>query len=69
MKRFYKESGIMVCEWESFERSILFGQHGFCLTAEQWKNRKIGRTKLKESERVAMKEVLRRIRIQNNKCL
>ena len=65
MKRFYKESGIMVCEWEAFERSILFGQHGFALTVEQWKNRKIGRTKLKESERIAMIEVLRRIRTQN----
>lgn len=65
MKRFYKESGIMVCEWEAFERSILFGLHGFALTAEQWKNRKIGRTKLKESERIAMIEVLRKIRTQN----
>ena len=57
----------MICEWEAFERSILFGQHGFALTAEQWKNRKIGRTKLKDHERVAMMEVLRRIRIQNSK--
>lgn len=67
MKRFYRESGIMVCEWEAFERSILFGQHGFALTAEQWKNRKIGRTKVSDSERVAMMEVLRRIRIQNKR--
>lgn len=65
MKRFYKESGILVCEWEDFERSILFGNHGFKFTPEQWKNRKIGRTKLKPEERIAMMHVLGKIRQKN----
>lgn len=65
MKRFYTESGIMICEWESFERSILFGSHGFKMTPEQWKNRRIGRTKLKDEERIAMIHVLELIRKEN----
>lgn len=65
MKRFYKESGILVCEWEDFESSILFGKHGFKFTPEQWKNRKIGRTKLKPEERIAMMHVLGKIRQKN----
>lgn len=62
MKRFYKESGILVCEWEEFEQSILFGKHGLKFTPEQWKNRKIGRTKLKPEDRMAMLLVLENIR-------
>jgi hypothetical protein len=62
MKRFYTESGIMICEWESFERSIIFGSHGFKMTPEQWKNRRIGRTKLKDEERIAMIQVLTQLR-------
>lgn len=62
MKRFYKESGILVCEWEEFEQSILFCKHGFKFTPEQWKNRKIGRTKLKPEDRIAMIYVLEKIR-------
>ena len=62
MKRFYKESGIMICEWDDFEQSILFGKHGFKFTPEQWKNRKIGRTKLKPEDRIAMLLVLEKIR-------
>lgn len=65
MKRFYTESGILVCEWEEFESSILFGKHGFKFTPEQWKNRKIGRTKLKPEERIAMMHVLGKIRQKN----
>lgn len=67
MKRFYTESGIMICEWDSFERSILFGSHGFKFTPEQWKNRKIGRTKLRDEERIAMIHVLELIRKDNRK--
>ena len=66
MKRFYKESGILVCEWEEFESSILFGKHGFKFTPEQWKNRKIGRTKLKPEDRIAMICVLGKIRAEKN---
>lgn len=66
MKRFYKESGILVLEWEEFERSILQGTHGFMFSSEQWKNRKIGRTALKPEERIAMIYVLEKIR-ENNK--
>lgn len=66
MKRFYTESGIMICEWESFERSILFGSHGFKMTPEQWKNRRIGRTKLKDEERIAMIQVLTQLRKEQN---
>lgn len=62
MKRFYTESGILVCEWEEFEQSILFGKHGLKFTPEQWKNRKIGRTKLKPEDRMAMILVLENIR-------
>lgn len=62
MKRFYTESGILVCEWEEFEQSILFGKHGLKFTPEQWKNRKIGRTKLKPEDRMAMLLVLENIR-------
>lgn len=62
MKRFYTESGILVCEWEDFVQSILFGKHGFKFTQEQWKNRKNGRTKLKPEERIAMIHVLEKIR-------
>lgn len=67
MKRFYTESGILVCEWDDFEQSILFGKHGLKFTPEQWKNRKIGRTKVTDSERLAMITVLKKIRIQNKK--
>lgn len=62
MKRFYRESGIMICEWDEFEQSILFGKHGFQFSPEQWKNRKIGRTKVKPGERIAMIQVLEKIR-------
>lgn len=62
MKRFYKESGILVLEWEEFERSILQGTHGFMFSSEQWKNRRIGRTALKPEERIAMIYVLEKIR-------
>lgn len=62
MKRFYTESGILVCEWEEFEQSILFGKHGFKFTPEQWKNRKIGRTKLKPEDRISMIHVLSALR-------
>lgn len=67
MERFYRESGIRVFEWEAFERSILHGQHGFALTPEQWRNRRSGRTYLKESERIAMLKVLKEIRKQQSK--
>lgn len=67
MKRFYTESGILVCEWEEFEQSILFGKHGFKFTPEQWKNRKIGRTKLKPEDRIAMIHVLDKIRNERAK--
>ena len=67
MKRFYKESGIMICEWDDFEQSILFGKHGFKFTPEQWKNRKIGRTKLKPEDRIAMLLVLEKIRKERAK--
>lgn len=67
MKRFYKESGILVCEWEEFESSILFGKHGFKFTPEQWKNRKIGRTKLKPEDRIAMMHVLEKIRAEKQR--
>lgn len=62
MKRFYKESGIMICEWDDFEQSILLNKDGFQFTPEQWKNRRIGRTKLKPEERIAMMQVLEKIR-------
>lgn len=62
MKRFYEESGMLVCEREKFENSILLGKHGFKFTSEQWKNRKIGRTKLKPEDRIAMMHVLEKIR-------
>ena len=65
MKRFYKESGILVCEWKEFEESILFGKHGLKFTPEQWKNRRTGRTKLKPEERIAMMHVLQKIRQKN----
>lgn len=67
MKRFYTESGILVCEWDEFEQSILFGKHGFKFTREQWKNRKIGRTKLKPEQRIAMIHVLEKIRKERAK--
>lgn len=67
MKRFYTESGILVCEWDDFEQSILFGKHGFKFTREQWKNRKIGRTKLKPEQRIAMLLVLEKIRKERAK--
>ena len=67
MKRFYKESGILVCEWEDFENSILFCKHGFKFTPEQWKNRKIGRTKLKPEDRIAMMHVLDKIRAEKQR--
>ena len=67
MKQFYIQSGIMICEWQSFEQSILFGKHGFKFTPEQWKNRKIGRTKLRDEERIAMIHVLELIRKDNRK--
>ena len=67
MKRFYKESGIMICEWDDFEQSILFVKHGFKFTPEQWKNRKIGRTKLKPEDRIAMLLVLEKIRKERAK--
>lgn len=66
MKRFYTESRIMKYEWDSFERSILLGLHGFKMTPEQWKNRRIGRTKLKDEERIAMMHVLEKIRKENS---
>lgn len=62
MKQFYKESGILVLEWEEFERSILQGTHGFMFSSEQWKNRRLGRTHLKPQERIAMIHVLEKIR-------
>ena len=67
MKRFYTESGILVCEWDEFDQSILFGKHGFKFTREQWKNRKIGRTKLKPEQRIAMIHVLEKIRKERAK--
>lgn len=67
MKRFYKESGILVCEWREFENSIIFGKHGFKFTPEQWKNRKIGRTKLKPEDRIAMMHVLEKIRAEKQR--
>lgn len=62
MKQFYRESGILVLEWEEFERSILQGTHGFMFSSEQWKNRRLGRTNLKPQERIAMIHVLEKIR-------
>lgn len=62
MKRFYKESGMLVCEFEEFERSLLLGTYGFKLSAEQWKNRRTGRTKVKPEERIAMQHILDMIR-------
>lgn len=62
MKQFYIKSGIKVCEWDEFEQSILFNKHGFQFSPEQWKNRKIGRTKVKPGERIAMTQVLEKIR-------
>ena len=66
MKRFYIESGILVLEWEEFERSILQGTYGFSFSSEQWKNRRIGRTALKAEERIAMIHVLNQIRQKHN---
>ena len=62
MKRFYKESGMLVCEYEEFERNLLLGTYGFKLTSEQWKNRRNGRTKVKPEERIAMQHILIMIR-------
>lgn len=62
MKQFYIESGILVCEWPKFENAILQGTHGFSFSAEQWKNRRLGRTRLRDSERVAMIRVLEELR-------
>lgn len=62
MKQFYIESGILVCEWSKFENAILQGTHGFSFSAEQWKNRRLGRTHLRDSERVAMIRVLEELR-------
>lgn len=64
MKRFYIESGILVAEWDKFELAILTGKYGFSFSAEQWKNRKIGRTQLRDSERIAMINVLNQMRTE-----
>lgn len=69
MKEFYKQSGILVIEWEEFERSILQGTHGLMFSAEQWKNRRIGRTRLKPEERIAMIHVLEKIRESKEQVL
>lgn len=68
MKRFYIESGILVYEWPIFEQAILSGTHGFIFSKEQWKNRKLtkdgeqGRTQLSANERIAMIDVLNKLR-------
>lgn len=67
MKRFYTESGILVCEWKEFVHSLLLGKHGFKFTPEQWKNRTIGRTKVKPNERIAMMKVLEKIRAEKQR--
>lgn len=65
MKEFYKLSGILVLEWEIFERAILQGTYGFALSKDQWNNRRTGRTKVSDSERIAMMHVLEQIRKKN----
>lgn len=67
MDSFYKESGIMVCEWEAFENLLLDTSRDFHFTKEQWKNRRLGRTQLTSSERIAMMNTLNEIRLINNK--
>lgn len=67
MKKFYELSGILVCEWEIFEHSILTGKHGVKYTQEQWKNRRLGRTRLRDYERVAMINALHKIRLEERK--
>lgn len=65
MKKFYKESGMLVDEYEEFVRSLLLGTYGFKFTPEKWKNRRTGRTKVKPEERIAMQRVLDMIRKKN----
>lgn len=62
MKEFYKQSGILVLEWDEFEMALLQGTYGFAFSSEQWKNRRIGRTAVKPEERIAMIHVLEKIR-------
>lgn len=64
MKKFYKMSGILICEWEAFEHSILTGKHGVIYTKEQWKNRRLGRTKLQDFERQGLIMVLHKLRTE-----
>ena len=66
MEKFYKESGILVCEWSRFENAILQGTHGFSFSAEQWKNRRIGRTKVSDSEKIAMIRILEELRKESH---
>lgn len=62
MKRFYIESGIKVSEWDDFEKCILDKSKEFHFTAEQWKNRRQGRTHIKPQERLAMMAIVEEIR-------
>lgn len=66
MKEFYKQSGILVLEWANFERAILQGTFGFSFSKDQWNNRRTGRTKVSDSERIAMIHVLEQLRTQQN---
>lgn len=66
MKKFYQQSGILVYEWESFELAILQGTFGFMLSKDQWNNRRSGRTKVSDSERIAMMHVLEQLRQKQN---
>ena len=62
MKQFYLESGIKVIEWEEFERLLLDSTRSFYFTTEQWRNRRLGRTKIKAEERIAMIAIVKEIR-------
>lgn len=62
MKRFYIESGLKVCEWEEFEKRLLDQSQEFHFTAEQWKNRRYGRTQIYPQERIAMMAIVEEIR-------
>lgn len=68
MKQFLVESQIRVYEYAAFESAILTGKYGYMMSVNQWRNRLLkangepGRTKVSDSERIAMIKVLNQVR-------
>lgn len=68
MKNFISETKMTVAEELVFKNRLLDESQDFHFTQDQYENRLYGRTKIKPSELIVMKQILQEIRfnLENN---